>query len=207
MVSYVRIIHIKLEEYPMLNYPNGKKTTTTKKGATTIYANRGLCFEDEINLSNDQYRLQNLAIIYKKPTPIKVVKMLNSKTNQHCITEAYFQAPSTTDYNGLYKGKYIDFETKETNNKTIFPLANIHLHQLEHMQQIVEHGGIGFLLVYFKMLNKIYLLDYQYVCQIHQEGKASIPFTCFLEKGHEVPQGYVVTIDYLKIVDLVYFTK
>lgn len=188
----------------MLHYPNGKKVVSEKKGATTVYANRGLHFEDEINISNEHYLLQNMAVIYKKPTPIKVVKMLNNQTNHHCITEAYFQAPSTTDYNGVYKGKYIDFETKETVNKTLFPLANIHPHQLEHMKKVIEHGGVGFLLVYFKMLNTIYLLDYKYVCGY--QG-ASIPVTVFKEQGFEVPQGYVVPIDYLKIVDLCYFKE
>ena len=35
------------------------------------------------------------------------------------ITEAYFRTPSTTDFNGIFKGRYIDFEAKETSNATI----------------------------------------------------------------------------------------
>ena len=50
------------------------------------------------------------------------------------INEAYFRTPSTTDYNGVYNGYYIDFEAKETKNKTSFPLNNIHAHQVEHMK-------------------------------------------------------------------------
>ena len=40
--------------------------------------------------------------------------------------------------------KYIDFEAKESHNKTAFPLANIHPHQIEHLKRIIAHGGIGF---------------------------------------------------------------
>ena len=188
----------------MIHYPNGKKHTTVEKEKT--YANRGLAFEEEINASNDYYRLQNRAIIYKKPTPIKVVKMVN-KSQGHCIEEAYFQAPSTTDYNGVYRGKYLDFEAKETRNKTSFPLSNLHPHQWEHLKQIRSHGGIGFLLVYFRLLNQIFLLDIQHILPIIESGKASVPLVIFQTKGYEVKQGYVIPFDYLKVVDEVYFIK
>ena len=72
-----------------------------------------MTLESEINDSNKYYLEKDIAVIYKKPTPIKVVKQVNEK-----ITDAYFEKPSTTDYSGLYKGKYIDFEAKETKNKT-----------------------------------------------------------------------------------------
>lgn len=191
----------------MIRYPNGKTQKTNKtETVAAIYANRGLSFEHEINMSNEYYLRQNRAVIYKKATPIKVVKMIQSKLG-HCIQEAYFQAPSTTDYNGLYRGCYIDFEAKETKNKTFFPLANIHLHQINHMRAIVEHKGIGFLLVYFKMLGLVYLLDYHHVMEIVDAKKASIPLAIFQTKGQEVPQGYVAPIDYLKTVDAIYFKE
>ena len=56
------------------------------------------------------------------------------KRSKAVINEAYFRTPSTTDYNGVYNGYYIDFEAKETKNKTSFPLNNIHSHQVEHMK-------------------------------------------------------------------------
>lgn len=58
------------------------------------------------------------------------------------IKEGFFKEPSTTDYNGLYNGKYIDFEAKETNNKTSFPLDNIHKHQIEHIRNVINNKGI-----------------------------------------------------------------
>ena len=36
------------------------------------------------------------------------------------ITEGVFMAPSTLDYVGLYQGKYLDFDAKETASKTNF---------------------------------------------------------------------------------------
>ena len=51
------------------------------------------------------------------------------------IKEAYFNEPSTLDYTGIYKNKYIEFDAKETKSKTSFPLSNIHSHQLEHIKK------------------------------------------------------------------------
>lgn len=190
----------------MVNYPDGRKSNSIKNNENkTSFSNRGLNFENEINQSNEFYRLNNRAIIYKKPTPIKVVKMTNYPGGKHCIEEAYFQTASTTDYNGIYRGKYIDFEAKETRLKKSFPLANIHQHQLEHMFKVIEHGGIGFMLVSFKLLEKSFLLDYSYVKEIYNQKLSSIPLKIFEEKGHEIPTSYLVPIDYLEVVDKIYF--
>ena len=71
---------------------------------TNTYANRGMMLERDINQSNKYYLDHNIALIYKKPTPIKVVKVEYPK---NVIKEAYFNEPSTLDYNGIYKGKYL----------------------------------------------------------------------------------------------------
>ena len=36
-------------------------------------------------------------------------------------------------------------DAKETNNKTSFPIANIHMHQLKHIENIIRNKGICFL--------------------------------------------------------------
>ena len=192
----------------MIKYPNGQKVKVNEiKSPIVNYKNRGLLFEEEINTANEYYRNINKAIIYKKPTPLKIVKTSLNEKNKYCISEAYFEKPSTTDYNGIYNGRYIDFEAKETKNKTSFPLNNIHPHQVEHLSKIIDHGGIGFIIVNFKMLNEIYILDGRIVKRYMDGETSSIPLSVFKNEGVLVPQGYIVTVDYLKAVDQYYFEK
>ena len=112
------------------------------------HANRGMDLENDINNTNSYYLDNDIAIVYKKPTPIKVSKV-NYNKNHTIITEAFYEMPSTTDYNGIYKGKYIDFDAKEVKNSSSFALSNLHAHQLKHLKRVKEHGGISFLIVRF----------------------------------------------------------
>ena len=47
------------------------------------------------------------------------------------VTDGFFECPSTLDYNGVYKGYYIEFDAKETRSKTSFTINNIHNHQIQ----------------------------------------------------------------------------
>ena len=109
-----------------IKYPNGISTINTMQSKS--YSSRGMRLENDINDSNKYYRELDKALIYKKPTPVQVVHVDYPKRQRAKITEAYYKTPSTTDYNGVYRGKYIDFEAKETKNKTSFPLFMIHPH-------------------------------------------------------------------------------
>ena len=185
----------------MVGYPNQKKTFTRLKQSTS---NRGMKFEQMINDTNEYYKEHNLAIIYKKPIPIQIVKVDYPSRSAAVIKEAYYKIPSTTDYNGIYKGFYIDFEAKETQNKTSFPLSNIHPHQIEHLATIEEHGGISFLIVYFKLLDEIYILEAKYVSQYYKrsiKGRKSITYDEIKQKGHLVKEGFAPRIPYLEVVD------
>jgi len=94
----------------MVNYPNKKANFVREKQSTS---NRGMVFEAMINEANDYYRVNNIAIIHKKPIPVQIVNVDYPNRSSAVIKEAYYKVPSTTDYNGIYKGYYIDFEAKE----------------------------------------------------------------------------------------------
>ena len=197
-----------------IHYPNGQPYHYNnndnfhhqKKEQSSNYSNRGMSLEKEINLTNEQYLTKNIAVIHKKPTPIQVVKVDYPKREAAKITEAYYRRSSTTDYNGVYKGYYLDFEAKETKNKTSFPLNNFHEHQINHMKQSTEHGGICFTIVRFTTHDEIYLLHSDFLFkwwdqQFEENGRKSIPLSAIQEENFPIKHGFNPRIPYLKIVD------
>ena len=182
-----------------MKYPKGIKLD---KNHNISYDNRGMNLENDINLTNEYYATNDIAFIYKKPTPIQITKVSYPSRDKAVIKEAFFKQPSTTDYNGLYKSKYIDFEAKETNNLTSFPLNNIHKHQIKHINNIVNHGGIAFLIVRFNRLNKTFLLKAEdLISFIKNTSRKSIPIDYFDEKSYIIEEKYIPRLDYLKIID------
>jgi len=192
-----------------INYPGGvrpqgefpRKTPTKKKKSLTIAAgNRGMDFEGEINDTNDYYREKELAVFYKRPTPINVIKVDYSRGAK--ITEAYFETQSTTDYNGVYKGHYVDFEAKTIQGKTSFPLANIPSQQISHLKAVLAQGGIGFFLIRFAKLGRVFLLPAAYVIEFYEKReRASIPLSDIETNGREVAVNYRPRYDFLPLID------
>ena len=200
----------------MINYPNKKvikplnqeeKTIKTKEKKILSAANRGMNFEHAVTSSSSYYDDNKLAIITKRPTPIRVVKV--DYAHNARIVDAYFEKQSTTAYNGVYKGRYIDFECKETKSTTSLTFNNISSHQIKHLEKVINHGGIAFFLIYFVLLDEIYLLDAKYVIDnyYHQEKRKSLSLTYIKENGHFVEQGFIPRIKYLDVVDKVYFNE
>lgn len=198
----------------MIKYSNGKtfnlnqNQNTNSKPRKKIFSagNRGMDLENDINISNDFYRDQNLCLITKRPTPINVVKVEYAKGP--VITNAYFEKQSTTDYNGVYKGKYIDFEAKSTRKTTSFPLSNISPHQINHLKNVIKHNGIAFFIIEFSKINKVYLLDAEYVINYYENNdRRSIPYDTFLKNGHEIKRGYMPRLHYLDVIKNLYFNE
>lgn len=188
-----------------MEYSQGNALKQILNNKQVFHNNRGMDLENDINMSNQYYIDKKEAFIYKKPTPIKIVKVNYptkvNKTGRITIKEAYFESPSTTDYNGLFQGKYVDFEAKETNNKNYFPLENIHKHQINHLRNITENGGIGFLIVRFTEYKKTYLLfANDFFSYIDNNERKSIPYEYFQKKGHLIQEKYIPRLDYLEIV-------
>lgn len=191
----------------MIKYPN-KKIVSDRK--ITSSANRGMNFESMINRTNEFYLDNDIAIIYKKPIPIQIVSVDYRTRSAAKITEAYYKLPSTTDYNGIYKGRYIDFEAKESKSKTSFPIKNIHEHQVSHLKRVKEHGAISFIIVYFSSIERIYFLDSEYVSSFYERskaGKKSISLEEFEEHAYLIKEGYRKPVDYLSVIDEHYLKK
>ena len=195
----------------MIKYSNGQNFTKitekspqlSRKSSSFSHGNRGMNLEGDINLSNEFYKQKGLCLITKRPTPINVVEVDYSKGA--IITNAYFEKQSTTDYNGVWKGRYIDFEAKSTQKTTSFPLANISPHQIDHLKQVLKHDGIAFFIIEFANLNKVYLLDAAFVIGFYDKSeRKSIPYDQFLENGKEIKRGYAPRLEYLPIIEEIY---
>ena len=198
-----------------INYPNGKvyqspikNIANVKKSSSASHAKRGMKLEEQISESNVYYLQKGMAVIHKKPTPIQVVKVDYPKRSAAVIKEAYYRHSSTTDFNGIYRGRYIDFEAKETQNKLSFPLKNFHEHQIVHMKQCREMGGITFVLIRFSSLNRVFLLESSHLSLFWEkkdltDQRKSIPLVYIEEHAYEIQYGFRPALDYLKALDTI----
>ncbi len=184
----------------MINYPNGKNNFTQKIN----YSNRGMQLENDINIANKYYLNNDIAIIHKKPIPIQIVEVDYPNRKSAMIKKAFYQTPSTTDYNGIFNGKYIDFEAKETTSLTSFSLNNIHEHQIEHMNKVYLHGGITFIVVRFKKLDKTFIMPFKkfiiYYERAKNGGRKSIKIEEFEKNSFEIFFNYRIRVDYITLI-------
>ena len=188
-----------------INYPN---PTINNERFETVKSH-GMLFENSLNISNEYYRIHEKAIIYKKPTPIQVVKVNYPMRSQAKIVEAYYKTPSTTDYNGIYRGKYIDYEAKETNNSS-FAFKHIFDHQIKHLVSVYKAGGIAFVIIYFRKFNEVHIISirdfYDLFIQGQNGGRKSISIETARKIGVQAKLGYTPPIDYLSAVDKLFFS-
>lgn len=198
----------------VIRYPNGqssaydggkKQKLQEKIAGPKTFANRGMRFEEAINQSNAYYLNRQAAVIHKKPTPVQIVKVDYPRRSAAVIKEAYFREASTTDYNGVYRGHYLDFEAKETQNKTSFPFKNFHEHQIQHMENCLAQQGVCFVLLWFSSLQRCFFLtSSSLITEWHQQkttGKKSLPLAYIEKNGIEIIPGIAPRIPYLKAVD------
>ncbi|PLT34908.1 Holliday junction resolvase RecU [Bacillus sp. V5-8f] len=193
------------------HYPNGRRFVPAKKDPSArpakqiSYSNRGKTLEDDLNESNQYYLSNGIAVIHKKPVPIQIVDVHYPKRSAAVIKEAYFKQASTTDYNGVYKGRYIDFEAKETANPTSFPLKNFHQHQIEHMKSVVNQGGIAFVIMKFTVEEETFLMQLEDLSKFWNRmlsgGRKSITKAEVESCSIMIPLGFQPRIDYIKAID------
>ncbi|TXR62109.1 Holliday junction resolvase RecU [Bacillus sp. AY18-3] len=163
--------------------------------------NRGMAFEKLINLSNEMYQREGVALINKRATPVKVLKMVYGR-----VKDGYYESKSTVDYDGVYKGRAVAFEAKSTNKINRFDLKNIAQHQLDYLEKAENMGAICFFLIGFTKDQSTFAIPLSviqsYVRMSQQpKGKKSIPRTDFDIYGYLVEQTERAPVDYLQYID------
>lgn len=174
------------------------------KQRATPQGNRGMAFENLINHSNIMYEHKEIAIINKRPTPVKITKKVGK------MIHGFVEKTSTVDYDGHYRQRGITFEAKAVAADDRLDLSNVSNHQVEYLGKSHYIGGaVSFLIVAFEARRKIYLLPYPVLEKywLRQadgvRGTKSINISEMERDGFEVRSGRV-PLDYLSVVDAVW---
>ncbi len=117
-------------------------------------SNNGMFLETLLNRTSDYYLQNHKLLFFKRNLPITIYKNNNGNIIGKLTNK------SQTDYYGVYEGRYIDFEAKQT-SKDVFYLKNIKQHQLDHLKIINEINGISFLVLYFLKFDEFFCIDYE----------------------------------------------
>ena len=172
----------------------------------TSYKNRGMFLENIISESNTYYNSVDKCLIYKKPTPIKVLNVSYPSNKSHLIDKAVYMDISTLAYNGIYREKYIEFDAKECHSKTSFPIENIKPHQIKHIRNVLKQKGIVFLIIF--MNNEFYLLPGDKLINfIDNNDRKSIKFETLKKLSINIKESFTPRLKYLDAVDEIYFKE
>jgi recombination protein U len=106
----------------------------------------------------------------------------------------------------VYRGKYLDFEAKSTVSKTSLPISNITSHQINHLKNVIMHGGIAFFIIAFESLQQTYLLPANNLLSfLNKKDRQSLPIDWIQTHAQVIEIGYKPRLNYLKAVDRLFF--
>ncbi len=144
--------------------------------------NRGMFLEELINLTNNFYIKQGIAVVHKRNLDITPTKILGFKV------EGILRSRSTVDYFGCYNGKFIAFDCKQTAGDT-FKKSFVKQHQEDYIKTINKTGGIAFIIVYFTKYKEGFVINDTSKNFTHKECKQLFPLLKITYPG---------VLDYLK---------
>lgn len=156
------------------------------------HKNRGMFLEKIVNNTIEFYYQNDIAIFHKKNLDISF-KAVNKDL---ALNDAFILKKSTVDYYGIYKGIFIAFEAKSTNENAL-NLKQIPEHQWKYLLKIRKHFGCAFFVIFFKQLEKFYIVN---VDKIDFSWK-SIPVDFLKKQGFEIALTYPGIIDFIGYID------
>lgn len=161
-------------------------------------ANKGKAFEEEIILTNKQYKRKGIALIQKISTPWTVIRRGKQ------IVSAFPEGKSTLDFRGTVRGgTSISFDCKENRKEERgLPLSYIQPHQIDYIRQALEVGEVSFILCYMAMEDKRYFISGDNVIRYwdrwqKNKGKRGFNFIP-VEEMQEIRSRNGIVLDYLK---------
>lgn len=161
---------------------------------------RGSMLEEALNMTNERYRKEHLALVQKIPTPITPINF--DKENRH-ITLAYFEQKSTVDYIGNVQGIPVCFDAKECATER-FSLQNIHEHQMNYMEEFERQQGIAFLIIYFKQIGICYYVPFRDIKRFWQraeQGGRKSFLREELDQNFQIKTSNQIFIHYLEMLN------
>ncbi|KKB26665.1 RecU Holliday junction resolvase [Mycoplasmopsis meleagridis] len=158
----------------------------------TYLKNRGMLLETIINKTIDYYERNKIAYIEKKMLPVKF-KKVNEKGE---LSEARIYNKSTVDYIGCFKGNFVAFEAKSTNEKYL-PKNNIKKHQVKYLEKINNNGGISFLIIFFSIFDEFYFVKYE---NIRDFLNKKISYEIIKKQGINLELSFPGIIDFIPCI-------
>lgn len=161
-----------------------------------MYKNRGMFLEEVINRTINYYAENKLAYIEKKYLPVKFSAIKNSKSKLKACN-AFIYRKSTVDYTGCANGKFVAFEAKSTNEKSL-PASNIMQHQIDYLKKISNNNGHAFFIIFFSLFNEFYFIDFRAFESIKNEKSYS--YEKIKKIGKLINLSFPGVIDFLPLL-------
>ncbi|MBZ4203878.1 Holliday junction resolvase RecU [Mycoplasma tauri] len=163
-----------------------------------MHKNRGMLLETIINQTISYYENNNIAFIEKKGLPIKFSK-LNAQDNKLYAKDAFIYKKSTVDYTGCYKGRFLAFEAKST-NESFLPKNNIREHQKNYLLKIMQNGGLAFFIIMFTMYDEFYLVMYD---KLMKHAGETYTYELIKKIGKNIPLSFPGIVDFLPEINYI----
>ena len=167
---------------------------------TVSTKNRGKDLEALVIQSNHVYRIRQEAVIHQAHAEVKTIRDRRGQ-----IAKTFYRGKVGLDFYGVCDGNYVTFDTKQTANKTSYPLSKIEPHQYTTAIETARAGGITFLLVRFSAHDETYYLSAEQLRGWWEQqdtvgGRKSIPYAWFVDHCKRVESGNAAALDWLHVV-------
>jgi len=165
------------------------------------HANRGRTLELVLEQSNAVYRERGIALVHKVPTAWLPIRGSSGK-----IITAKVDEPTCVDFLGVYRGRAIAFDAKETRQQR-WPVSAVTGLQLRWLEDWDRAGGTGFLVVQYVLEgDEAYLVTFnQLAVWYHRacwpRGEKSVHVDEARATCRRVVSARGVLLDYLVALD------